>query len=256
MNIRILGAHNSETETSKYVSLLVDDILAIDTGGFTSSLSLEAQKKIKAILITHKHYDHLRDIPSLAINLFFQESHTTVHATEDIYDAIVNHLLNGVIYPNFFTLPETNPTLTYSSVEPGVSQKIEQYNVLPIKMNHNETTVGYQLTSSDNKSLFYTSDTGRGLSYCWELISPQLLITEVTVSNSHQDFALKTNHLTPELLRIEMESFLKIHGYLPRIIAIHMTPEMEEDIKVELAEVASNLAVSIDIAYEGMQIQL
>lgn len=256
MNIHILGAHNSETKSTKYVSLLIDDKLLIDTGGLTSSLSIESQKKIKAVLLTHKHYDHVRDLPSLAINLFFQKFHTTVHATEDVYEAIVNHLLNNILYPNFFVVPEVKPTLDYYQIEPGLAKKIEQYNVLPVKMNHNETTVGYQITSRDNKSVFYTSDTGSGLAHCWELISPDLLLIEVTVPNRLHEFAMQTNHLTPKLLGMELQSFLKIHGYLPRIVAIHMNPELVEDIKIELKELASELAIPIEIAYEGMQIRI
>jgi len=256
MNIRILGAHNSETKKTKYVSLLIDNILAIDTGGLTSSLSFKQQQQLKAILLTHKHYDHVRDIPSLAINLFFENSRTTIYATKDTYQAIKEHLLNGVLYPNFFNIPETNPALTYTHVKPGIPIKIDQYSILPVKMNHNEITVGYQVTSYEGKSLFYTSDTGKGLTDCWKLVSPQLLFIEVTLSNSHQEFALQTNHLTPQILQTELQNFQRIKGYLPQIIAIHMTPEQEKEIKVELAQTASDLNISIEIAYEGMQINI
>ncbi len=42
MNIRVLGAHNTESRTTRYMSLLVDGILALDAGGLTSSLSFNA----------------------------------------------------------------------------------------------------------------------------------------------------------------------------------------------------------------------
>jgi len=69
MKIRFLGAHNYETKDTRLVSLLIDDVLAIDVGGLSSSLSFEEQCKIKAVLLTHQHYDHVRDIPTLAMNL-------------------------------------------------------------------------------------------------------------------------------------------------------------------------------------------
>tara|TARA_Y100000310_G_scaffold215713_1_gene216645 strand:+ start:381 stop:644 length:264 start_codon:yes stop_codon:yes gene_type:complete len=74
MKIQILGAHICESQTSKLTSLLIDDVLAIDAGGLTSSLSFEAQQKIKAILLTHQHYDHIRDIPTIAVNRFLHET--------------------------------------------------------------------------------------------------------------------------------------------------------------------------------------
>ena len=70
MNIRLLGAHNCESPNSKMVSLLIDGAIALDAGALTSSLSFEAQRKLRAIFLTHQHYDHVRDIPAIAMNLF------------------------------------------------------------------------------------------------------------------------------------------------------------------------------------------
>ena len=63
MNIRILGAHNVESRTTRCISLLIDNTVAIDAGGLTSGLSISAQQRLKALLLTHQHYDHIRDIP-------------------------------------------------------------------------------------------------------------------------------------------------------------------------------------------------
>jgi ribonuclease BN (tRNA processing enzyme) len=71
MEIRILGAHNVESATSKLVSLLVDDVLAVDVGSLTSSLSLEEQQKVSNILLTHCHYDHVRDLAAVALNISY-----------------------------------------------------------------------------------------------------------------------------------------------------------------------------------------
>ncbi|GAG76974.1 unnamed protein product, partial [marine sediment metagenome] len=79
MHIQVLGAHNCESQNSKLISLLIDDVLAIDAGALTSSLSLEAQQKIKAILLTHQHYDHIRDIPTIAMNLFLRQATINVY---------------------------------------------------------------------------------------------------------------------------------------------------------------------------------
>jgi ribonuclease BN (tRNA processing enzyme) len=256
MKIQVLGAHNSETLNSKYISLLIDEILVIDTGGLTSSLSLEAQKNIKAVLLTHKHFDHIKDVPSLAINLFFQDSATTLYSTGDTHRALMDNLLNDIIYPNFFKIPETNPTLKYHQVEAGKMAQIEGYRVLPVQMNHEEITVGYQITAQDNKAVFYSADTGKGLARCWQQISPQLLLIEVTLPNSHAGFAAKSNHLTPELLQNELASFHKIKGYLPPVVALHMTPDLEKEIEAELAAVSRSLDISITVAHEGMLIQI
>jgi len=52
MQIRFLGAHNTETQTTRLPGVLIDNRLALDAGSLTSSLSLEEQLKLDAILLT------------------------------------------------------------------------------------------------------------------------------------------------------------------------------------------------------------
>ena len=153
MNIRILGAHSCESRDTKFVSLLIDDLLAIDAGGLTSSLSFNDQQKLKALLLTHQHYDHIRDTPALAINRLFQGGSIAVYATKSVYDTLITHLLNDEVYPNFFRMPETNPALKFIAVEPYKELSIEGYRVLPLPVNHNHA-VAYRIISPDNKEFF------------------------------------------------------------------------------------------------------
>jgi len=255
MKIRFLGAHNYETKDTRLVSLLIDDVLAIDVGGLSSSLSFEEQCKIKAVLLTHQHYDHVRDIPTLAMNLFLGGANTTVYSIPAVLDVLDKHLLNEVIYPDFRRRPPDKPTIKFSVVEPNKSQTILGYDVLAVPVKHGVPTVGYQL-SADGKSFFYTGDTGPGLAECWEKVAPQLLIIEVTGSNKFTEWARGGRHLTPSLLERELEGFGKLKGYLPRIIIVHMSPHLEKDIVVEVGAVAKNLNASITLAHEGMEINL
>ena len=62
MEIRILGAHNVESANTRLTSLLVDGVLAVDAGALTSSLTFAEQEKVSSILLTHCHYDHVRDV--------------------------------------------------------------------------------------------------------------------------------------------------------------------------------------------------
>ena len=62
MEIRFLGVHNLESVDTKLVSLLIDGVLAVDAGSITTTLSFEEQQRIKSFLITHHHFDHIRDL--------------------------------------------------------------------------------------------------------------------------------------------------------------------------------------------------
>ena len=257
MRIKFLGAHNCESKKTRLVSLLIDDILALDAGALTTSLSFTAQQKLKAILLTHQHYDHIRDIPIIAMNLFLHETDINVYATREVYDTLSNHMFNNNLYRNFLEWPEHNPAIKFTIIEPQKMIHIDDYSILPVPVEHSVPTVGLQVTSPDGKSLFYTSDTGPGLSECWQKISsPQLLVIEVTAPNRYEDFGRKSKHLTPSLLKVELESFRANKGYLPTVILVHMNPMQEKEIKSEIAEVASILDCSITLAHEGMTISL
>ncbi len=256
MKIRFLGAHNCETKDTRMVSLLVDEVLAVDVGGLSSSLSFEEQQKIKAVLLTHQHYDHVRDIPTLSMNLFLGGAHTTIYSIPSVFEVLENNLMNEVIYPDFRQKPLDKPSIKFSVIEPNKAQKILGYDVLPVPVKHGVPTVGYQLTSADDKTFFYTGDTGPGLAESWENVSPQLLIIEVTGSSKFTEWAARGGHLTPALLQRELEGFRELKGYLPRVIIVHMSPNLEKDIAVEVAAVAKALDASITLAHEGMEINL
>jgi ribonuclease BN (tRNA processing enzyme) len=256
MNIRVLGAHNCESENTRLISLLIDDVLAIDAGALTSSLSFEAQQKIKAILLTHQHYDHVRDIPAIAMNLFLRGAKITIYSIPEVHDAVTTHLLDDKIYPNFHQRPRHNPTLRLTIIEPHKAEPIEGYSVLAVPVNHSTPAVGYQVTSPDGKVVFYTGDTGPGLTRCWQRVSPQLLIAEVTTPDKYKEWAAESGHLTPSLLKDELTSFQEVNGYLPKVVVVHMNPALEKEIAAEIAVVERELGSSITLAYEGMQLSL
>lgn len=251
-----MGAHNCESQSSKLVSLLIDGVLAIDAGGLTSSLSFEAQLKLKAVLLTHQHYDHIRDVPALAINLFLQGNTIDIYSIRPVYDAISSRLLNGELYPKFLEMPESKPTLRFTELEPYLTQNVAGYDILAIPVNHPVPTVGYQITSPEGKTFFYTGDTGPGLSQQWPNISPQMLVIEVTGPNRLHEFALKSGHLTPALLEQELVGFRELKGYLPQVVLIHMNPMLEEEIAAEIDSIARNLNSPFTLAREGMCLRL
>lgn len=256
MRIQILGAHNCESQNTRLVSLLIDDCLVLDAGGLTSSLSFRAQQKLKAILLTHQHYDHIRDIPAIAMNLFLSGRTINIYSTSFVYDALATHLLGSQLYPNFLERPPDKPTIQFTALEPRQTTQIAGYSILVVPVSHSVPAVGYQITASDGKVVFYTGDTGSGLADCWQQVSPQLLITEVTAPSDYEEFARKSGHLTPNLLKQELITFRELKGYLPRVVVVHMNPISEETIKAEVATVAQDLNNPITLGYEGMKLDL
>ena len=256
MKIKILGAHNTESRNTHCVSLLIDDILALDAGGLTSTLSFKKQTRIKSLLLTHAHYDHIKDIPTLAMNMFLRRKTLKVYTHKSVQDKLMYYFLDGQIYPDFQNRPAANPTLRLHLLEAYEEVPIEEYRVLPIPVTHALPTLGYQITSKDGKSIFYTGDTGPELSEVWNRISPQVLFIELTAPNRWEDSMLRNGHMTPNLLKQELLNFKNIKGYLPKVFTVHMNPEGENEIKSEISQIESILGIFITIGYEGMSMEL
>lgn len=252
MDIRVLGAHNSETVTTSCVSLLVDGKLALEAGGLTSRLTFEEQVNLDAIVITHNHMDHIRDIPYIALNLFRRESRIDIYSTPHVCDAIKEHIFNREMYPEFHIIPERKPTVSFMEVEPLGLQWIDGHAVLPVPVKHETEAVGYLISDKKGKSVFFTGDTGPGLADCWTYISPQLLIIDVTMCNQYEEFARITGHLTPCLLEAELVKFRQLKGYLPPVLTIHMDAGQEPVIRAELRKVQEHLHTPVNMAYEEM----
>lgn len=256
MRIRFLGVHNAESKNTRLVSLLVDDVVAIDAGSLSSELTFSEQKKVKVILLSHGHYDHIRAVPAFAFNNM--EHLTTVYGTREALDILLSHFVDGIVYPKFtekiFFLER--PALELVPLEPSKLVWIEGYRVLPVTVNHPRGAIGYEITSGDGKTLFYTGDTGPGLSAVWSKVSPQLLIIDVTFSNSLEERARDAGHLCPSLLKAELVEFRRIRKYLPQVVLVHMSPKLEEEITAEVGDVARELGLPISIAGAAQEITI
>ena len=258
MEIRILGAHLAEVKGARLTSILIDKSLVVDAGGLTSALSLAEQQKIETILLTHHHFDHTRDLVTLAANAgYYWRKQLTVWGLRYALDIVADCLLGGKMYTNFFEYPDKEkPTVVLEAIEPYSRKPIAGYEVLAIPVKHSAPTVGYQVTSSDGKVLFYTGDTTIGVSDCWQHISPQLLIVEVAGPDKYADWLKQAGHLCARLLKEELIQFRRLKGYLPRIVVIHIGNPYEQEIKKEVAQVAQELEADISLGYEDMKITL
>jgi phosphoribosyl 1,2-cyclic phosphodiesterase len=254
MELEILGAHNCESESARLTCLLVDRVIAIDAGGLTSALSIEEQHRLKAVLITHHHFDHIRDLATLGMN-FYVAGPLPVYGLDSTLQTVSNHILNGVLYPDFTSKPSPEkPALRFHPIAPGKAFTVGGYSVMPFLVNHGIPTVGYQITGADRKNFVYTSDTHRMPEATWQGLSPRLIVTEVTVPDMYESAARESKHLTPKLLKEELLDFKKIHKYIPPVIVVHISPHLEDDIQKEISRVADELGTEITCGYEGMRV--
>jgi ribonuclease BN (tRNA processing enzyme) len=260
VQVRFLGAHQCESAGKHFASLLVDDRLAIDAGALTSTLSLDQQLAIEGLLLTHRHWDHIKDVPGFGFNLYsyamagFVPRPVDVFASADVFQALTELLLSSRYWLEFFSRPApSDPILRFREIVDDAPVCFAGYEILPIAANHGIPTNGYQVTDADGRKLYYTSDNGPGSGVQWALASPHVLVTECTFSNAQSDLdgGRMHGHLCPSELQKALEEFRDARGYLPRVAVIHVNPYYEVAIRAELASVARALDAVITVATEG-----
>jgi glyoxylase-like metal-dependent hydrolase (beta-lactamase superfamily II) len=258
MKVRILGAHNLELQQARHTCFLVDDVIAIDAGSLMTTLSLEELKNIQVILLTHRHFDHVRDLPSLGLATIDQGGATLLYGLPETLEAITSRLMDGMLYPDFTTSPsQDKPRYQLQPVTPGETLTIYDYIVRAIAVPHTAPTVGYIIHQPGGSSFAYCGDTGGGLlPFFQDPLRPDPIFVEVTFPERMKKLAKLTAHLTPDLLRREITTATNQNAFIPRIRVVHRSPEQEEQIAAELTELAAELGVEITLAWEDKSIDV
>ena len=253
MEFQILGAHQGESDRYRFFSLMITESLALDAGSLASSLSWEVQANVRSLLLTHAHFDHIKDLNVLGFNHFNRGLQLDVYCLPAVRDAIRDHMFSGDIWLDLSARPPDRPTVTFHEVEPYRTFVLEGYDITPIPSIHAVPTVGYRI-SKGGKSFYYTSDTGPGNAEEWAKADPDLMITEVTYDSSMDGLAVEVSHLTPRHLRRDLALLKEALGRLPRVLVVHVNPVFEEEVDRELTEVSRELGAEISLAHEGMRV--
>lgn len=256
MKIKFLGIYNTKSKTTGPVSFILDDVLAVDAGSLATGLTLEEQLDIKAILLSHGHYDHIADIPSY----FFNNSDriTTVYGSRQTFNILSTHLVDGAIYPNFYQPSDflKKASMEFVELQSYSVISIGNFSVLPVPMEHTLEEFGFEITGQGNSKVFYSGDTGASISKAWQYINPDVLVIEVTLPDRLREWAERAMHLCPQTLREQLVEFRNLKGYVPKVIPVHISPRHENEIIAELKTASKEMGFELILASEGQTLEL
>lgn len=230
-------------------SFLIDGSVAVDAGAITRALTIDEQRRIRHVLISHTHMDHTTSLPFLIENIFGTHPEpVSIYCAKRVMGAVRRHLFNNDTWPDFTRIPDhVEPSVRFAEIVseepftipglPGGDLEITAYPV-----NHIVPTTAFLLRQGSS-SVIFTADTGP-TEQIWQVANetPDLkaVITECSFPNRLQAVADISLHLTPATLAVELGKLTTD----ARVLIYHFKPPYIEELRAELA--ATPLPVAVE----------
>jgi ribonuclease BN (tRNA processing enzyme) len=253
VKIRILGCHGSDQVLDKgrqshqcrTSGFLINDTVMVDAGTIGAALTLAQQRRIKQVLLSHLHFDHIKGLPTLADNLVDDGSHSVVLSSiRQVLDGLRAYVFNDEVYPDFLALPDPQRSVfVCRSIETDKEHEFCGLRVTAVPVNHLVPTVGFLIRERD-ASMLYSGDT-HDTDELWRLAAKdrnlKAAFIETSFPDEMQELARVSKHLTPALLARQLQ---KLGRPDVPVYVYHLKPRFREEIRRQLENLGiQNLTV-------------
>ncbi|RXJ88990.1 phosphohydrolase [Arcobacter sp. CECT 8983] len=237
--LKVLGASGSKTKLKGTTSFQIFKNIIIDAGNVINTLSDETLF-IDHIFITHSHSDHIIDLPFIIESFYERRKETLkIYGSKETINSLKEHTFNDKIWPDFTKinlLKSDKKALEFIEIKEEQSIKIENYEITAIKANHIKGAYGYQVIKDDDLGYLISGDTYINPKI-WEILNNnykiKCLIIECSFPSHLKQLAHASMHLTPELLKKELENIQRDDI---QIFLYHLKPSFYEEIVEEIKE--------------------
>lgn len=240
MELKILGCHGGESSKHKTSSFLLDGTIALDAGAITSMLTLEEQRAVDTVLVSHAHLDHIKDLATLADNRCQQGGPTLkVVGVPQTIAILEKHFFNDLLWPDFTKIPTPlGPTVELVTIAPEAKVEVATgYSVRAVMVNHTIDTCAFVVESARG-AIAYSGDTGPTDRF-WEVLARtedlRALLMEVSFPDEHHVLAKASGHHTPETLDVDLAKLDGKRG-LP-VLLYHIKPVFEAVVEKQLTHI-------------------
>jgi ribonuclease BN (tRNA processing enzyme) len=227
--------HGHATLDQRLTCFLIDDCVAVDAGSIAIGMTGEQREKVRDIIVTHPHMDHIASLPIFIDDLYATLTEPMrVHATPEVIELLERDVFNWNVYPRFSGLKnDYGPVMEYVPIPLGVEFKVAHLTVTAVPVNHIVPTVGL-VVSDERSTVAFSSDTAETQEF-WDVVNRakgvDALLIEASFPNDMAQLAEVSRHLTPATLETELKKLS--HNGLD-ILAVHIKPAYRETIIREL----------------------
>jgi ribonuclease BN (tRNA processing enzyme) len=219
-------------------SYLVNDTLAVDAGSIGFFADPSTQARVRHLLISHYHIDHIASLPILLDNISqLNDAPVTIHCSQEVHDCLRRDMFNYRFWPDFFALSAGSmPFVRYEPLESGQTVTLEGIRITAIAVNHVVPTLGFIL-ESESAAVVIASDTGP-TEAIWaranQVANLSAVFLEAAFPNELTELADLSKHLTSEGFAREAK---KVKAGT-RLLAVHLKPRFQAQIRAELKALA------------------
>jgi len=230
-------AQGVATLEQRLTCFLIDDCVAVDAGSIAIALTNEQRPKVKDIIVTHPHLDHIASLPIFIDDLYpTLKEPIRVHATHEVIGLLERDVFNWNVYPRFSDLKnDYGPVMQYVPIPLGTPFTVAHLSVIAVPVNHIVPTVGL-VVSDGQKSVAFSSDTAETEEF-WKIVNDIKELDALLIETSFPDRMAKlaevSRHFTPASLVQELK---KLNHNGMDIMAVHLKPTYREEIIAELKE--------------------
>jgi cAMP phosphodiesterase len=223
------------TLEQRLTCFLIDECVAVDAGSIALALTTEQRQKVRDIIVTHPHMDHIASLPIFIDDLFETlKKPVRIYATQKVIELLERDIFNWNVYPRFSELKnEFGPVMEYVPIPKGEPFKVAHLTVTAVAVNHIVPTVGL-IVSDGNTTVGFSSDTSETDEF-WTVINrvPRVdaLLIEASFPNSMASLAEVSRHYTPASLQRDLRKLS--HNGLD-ILAVHIKPAYRQMVIDEL----------------------
>ena len=239
MRIQLLpstfDAQGVATLEQRLTCFLIDDCVAVDAGSIAIALNDEQREKVRDIIVTHPHMDHVASLPIYIDDLYpsLQEP-VRIYATQEVISLLERDVFNWNVYPRFSDLKnDYGPVMEYVPIPLGKPFSVAHLSVVAVPVNHIVPTVGL-VVSDGQKSVAFSSDTAETEEF-WKLLNGMKKLDALLIEASFPDRMAKlahvSRHFTPASLGHELKK-LSHNGM--DIMAVHLKPTYRDEIIAQL----------------------
>ena len=237
MDLRVIGCHGGETPKHRTSAFVVDERVAIDAGSLTSGMELRAQCALEAVIVSHAHLDHIRDLATIADNRNQNGAEPLlVVGTKPTLAALKKHFFNNLLWPDFSRIPNVRrPAIRYVEIGLEEPRAVAGYEVMAIAVSHTIDTCAFTLRGKDGV-LAYSGDTGP-TDRLWEVLREteglKAMLMEVSFPNDEARLARVSGHHTPATLLEDMKKLGAAAARELPTLLYHIKPSFQAKVERE-----------------------